>query len=500
VLAAPRGPLSGPGILTEDADPSPKTASSEPPSPMFEVTVHPRAARQLRTIAGDDVGRLYDRAVEDARGALDGATVWHINSTAEGGGVAELLAASLGYLVDDGIAARWLVVEGDAEFFRITKRVHNRLHGVLGDGGALGPAERRHYDEVIRANADGLTSVGPGDVVVVHDPQPLGLVPLLQAKGATVIWTCHVGIDMPNALVRSAWEFLLEDTASADAITFSRQASVWDVLDLEKIRIIPPCIDAFSPKNDRIEPVDRDAILRASGLLASGSSAGRATFHRLDGSSAEIAHRADVQEEAPLPSDVPFVTQVSRWDALKDPIGVLHGFVEEPGLDDAHLVLAGPAPSSVADDPEAAEMFRELHETWRALADADRRRVHLANIPTDDVDENATVVNALQRRADVVVQKSLAEGFGLTVTEAMWKARPVVAGRVGGIQDQITEGTNGLLVDPRDLTAFGNAVEVVLADPSLAASLGAAAEERVRERYLTPHYLGSYLRLFGELR
>jgi len=179
---------------------------------------------------------------------------------------------------------------------------------------------------------------------------------------------------------------------------------------------------------------------------------------------------------------------------------VLRGFVDEPGLDDAHLVLAGPAPSSVADDPEAAEVFRELHDTWRALADADRRRVHLANIPTDDVDENATVVNALQRRADVVVQKSLAEGFGLTVTEAMWKARPVVAGQVGGIQDQITDGTTGLLVDPRDLTAFGNAVEVVLADPSLAASLGAAAEERVRERYLTPHYLGSYLRLFAELR
>jgi trehalose synthase len=154
----------------------------------------------------------------------------------------------------------------------------------------------------------------------------------------------------------------------------------------------------------------------------------------------------------------------------------------------------------VADDPESAEVFRELHDTWRALADADRRRVHLANIPTHDVDENATVVNALQRRADVVVQKSLAEGFGLTVTEAMWKARPVVAGRVGGIQDQITDRSDGLLVDPRDLTAFGNAVEVVLADPSLASFLGAAAEERVRERYLTPHYLGSYLRLFAELR
>jgi trehalose synthase len=467
---------------------------------MFEVTVPPRAAHELRTIGGDDVGRLYDRAVEEARRALDGATVWHINSTAEGGGVAELLASSLGYLVDDGIAARWLVLEGDAEFFRITKRIHNRLHGVLGDGGALGPAEQAHYQEVIRGNVDGTTIIASGDVVVVHDPQPLGLVPILHAKGATVVWTCHVGIDMPNDLVRSAWEFLLEETASADAITFSRRASVWDVLDPDKVRIIPPCIDALSPKNDRIDPDDRDAILRASGLLAPDSSTGRPTFHRPDRSRAEIMHRAQLVEEAPLPADVPFVTQVSRWDALKDPSGVLRGFVEEPGLDDAHLVLAGPSPSAVVDDPEAAVVLRDLREKWLALADADRRRVHLANIPTDDVDENATIVNALQRRADVVVQKSLAEGFGLTVTEAMWKARPVVAGRVGGIQDQITDGRSGILVDPRDLTAFGNAVEVVLGDRSLAAALGAAAEERVRERYLTPHYLGSYLQLFAELR
>ncbi len=466
---------------------------------MFEVTVPPRSAHELRTVAGGDVGRLYDRAVEEARRSLGGATVWHINSTAEGGGVAELLASSLGYLVDDGIAARWLVLEGDPEFFRITKRVHNRLHGVLGDAGALGSAERRHYEEVIRGNIEGTTSIASDDVVVVHDPQPLGLVPLLRAKGATVIWTCHVGIDVPNAFVRSAWEFLLDDAEAADAITFSRRASVWEVLDLEKIRIIPPCIDAFSPKNDRIDPEDRDAILRATGLLAPGSSAERVTYRRRDGSSAEIAHRADLVEEAPLPSDVPFVTQVSRWDALKDPVGVLRGFVEEPGLADAHLVLAGPTPGSVVDDPEAAEVLAELRQTWDALVDGDRRRVHLANLPTYDIDENATVVNALQRRAHVVVQKSLAEGFGLTVTEAMWKARPVVAGRVGGIQDQISDGTEGILVDPRDLTAFGNAVDTLLADRSLADALGAAAQERVRERYLTPHYLGSYLALFAEL-
>jgi trehalose synthase len=466
---------------------------------MFEVTVRPRAARQLRTIAGEDVGRRYERSLEECRRALAGGTVWHINSTAEGGGVAEILTASLGYLVVDGVPTRWLVLEGDDEFFRITKRIHNRLHGVLGDGGALGGAERRHYEEVIRRNIDGAGEIASGDVVVVHDPQPLGLVPKLRANGATVVWTCHVGIDEPNDLVRSAWDFLLHDAASADAVTFTRRSYVWDVLDGSKVHIIPPCIDAFSPKNLELAPDERDAILRTTGLLPT-SSADRADFRRPDGSTATIARRADLVEEDPVPQDAPLVTQVSRWDALKDPAGVLRGFVEEPGLNDAHLVLAGPAPSSVADDPEAAEVLDDLFGIWRSLPDNARRRVHLANIPTDDVDENATIVNALQRRADVVVQKSLAEGFGLTVTEAMWKARPVVAGRVGGIQDQISDGTDGILIDPRDLTALGNAVDTLLADPSLASALGAAAKERVRERYLTPHYLGSYLALFAELR
>jgi len=466
---------------------------------MFEVTVHPRDARPLRTIAGEEVGRAYERALADGRRALGGGTIWHVNSTSEGGGVAELLSSSLGYLLDEGIPTRWLVLEGDPEFFRITKRIHNRLHGVLGDGGALGQAERGHYDEVIRQNLDGTGSIAAGDVVVVHDPQPLGLVPKLRAEGAAVVWTCHVGVDRPNDLVRSAWAFLLPDAAAADAITFTRQAYVWDDVGGSTVRIIPPCIDAASPKNVELAPDDRDAILRAAGLLAGGSSTNRPTFRRQDGSTTPIARRADVVEVVAVPPDAPLVTQVSRWDALKDPAGVLRGFVEEPGLNDAHLVLAGPSPTSVADDPEAEEVLRDLREMWDSLAEPVRRRVHLANIPTDDVQENATIVNALQRRADVVTQKSLAEGFGLTVTEAMWKARAVVAGRVGGIQDQISDGTDGILVDPRDLTAFGNAVDTLLADPSLASALGAAAQDRVRERYLTPHYLCSYLALFADL-
>jgi trehalose synthase len=306
-------------------------------------------------------------------------------------------------------------------------------------------------------------------------------------------------MDAPNDVVRSAWEFLAEDARAADAITFSRRAFAWDVLDEGRIHIIPPCIDALSPKNVSLDPAQRDAILGSAGLIEAPPNGG-AAFRRRDGSSGAITHRADLIDGAPVPEGAPLVAQVSRWDALKDPVGVLRGFLDESGLADAHLVLAGPGPSSVADDPDAVQVLDDLERSWRSVSDDDRERVHLANLPTQDVDENAAIVNALQRRADVVVQKSLAEGFGLTVTEAMWKARPVVAAKVGGIQDQISDGVNGFLVDPRDLAAFGHAVHVALQDPPLAASLGAAAQERVRERYLTPHYLGSYLALFSELR
>jgi trehalose synthase len=166
-----------------------------------------------------------------------------------------------------------------------------------------------------------------------------------------------------------------------------------------------------------------------------------------------------------------------------------------PGLGDAHLVLAGPSPSSVADDPEASEVVSDLWDVWNEQPASSRERIHVATLPTDDVEENAVMVNALQRRSDVVVQKSLAEGFGLTVTEAMWKRRPLVAGAVGGVLEQIEDGVQGLLVDPRDLGAFGEAVETLLADPTRAAELGDAAHERVRERFLPPHYLAENLEL-----
>jgi trehalose synthase len=197
-----------------------------------------------------------------------------------------------------------------------------------------------------------------------------------------------------------------------------------------------------------------------------------------------------------LAPDVPVVLQVSRWDALKDPLGVIRGFAEHVPADmSAHLLYAAPDVESVADDPEGARMLREAIALRQSLPEA-RGRVHFASLPMDDLDENALMVNALQRHARIVVQKSVAEGFGLTVAEGMWKARPVIASRVGGIQDQIVDGESGVLLDdPHDLAAFGAAITALLDDVARAERIGRQARERVRERFLNARTLLDYVGL-----
>jgi trehalose synthase len=211
-----------------------------------------------------------------------------------------------------------------------------------------------------------------------------------------------------------------------------------------------------------------------------------------------VRHRADIVQDEPVPVDSPLILQVSRWDRLKDHPGVLKSFATHVPLNlNAHLLLAGPA--SVGDDPEGREVLVDVLDAWEGLPDEVRRRTHLAILPLDDLVENALVVNALQRRADVVVQKSLAEGFGLTVAEAMWKRRPVVASRVGGIQDQIVDGQNGLLVLPTDLKAFGHAISTLIQDAGFADAIGYAAHERIRTRFLPPHFLAAHLELIADV-
>jgi trehalose synthase len=219
-------------------------------------------------------------------------------------------------------------------------------------------------------------------------------------------------------------------------------------------------------------------------------------FERLDGSIGHVSSQAQRVEERQLRLDVPLLMQVSRWDRLKDPAGVLAAFAEHVHpLEEPDLLLAGPDVTAVADDPEGAEVFAEVERAWSELARRIRRRVHLALLPMHDADENAVIVNALQRRADVIAQKSLAEGFGLTVAEAMWKGRPVVGASVAGIREQIQDGRTGFLVDPRDLRAFGECVSLLLDDPHRADRIGEAAQTRVRELFLGPRHLGQYVEL-----
>ena len=447
----------------------------------------------------EDAERLH-RAIGEARRTFAGRTMWNVNSTARGGGVAEMLTSLLAYVRGCGVDARWLVIDGDAEFFRITKRLHNRLHGSAGDGGPLGDAERRHYQALLDDRARSLVGrVRPGDVVLLHDPQTAGLVEAMRDAGAEVVWRCHVGVDMPDRQSRQAWDFLRPHVLAAHAAVFSREAFEWEGLDPERTWVIPPSIDAFSAKNRGLDPAGVSAILAAAGIVEDGG--GAAGFERSDGSPGRIEHAARMIPDAPVPADAPTVVQVSRWDRLKDPLGVLRGFAEQvaPG-GGAHLVLAGPDVEAVSDDPEGAEVLAEVAAARERVDPAVRERIHLACLPMTDAEENAIIVNALQRRATVAVQKSLAEGFGLTVAEAMWKGRPVVASRIGGIQDQIEDGVSGcLLDDPADLAGFGRMVSSLLDDPGAAQAMGERARERVRDDFLGPRHLMRYFDLITSL-
>jgi trehalose synthase len=431
---------------------------------------------------------------------LAGRVVWCVNSTAHGGGVAEMLRSLLAYTRGAGIDTRWSVLTADAAYFAITKRLHNRLHGAIGDGGPLGDEERAHYDAVTAAGATELaTLLRPGDVVILHDPQTAGMAPTLRAAGAQVVWRLHVGADHDDPLVEEARAFLLEHLQSAQAYVFSRPSFIWPQLDRTRATVVPPSIDVFSAKNQDLTPEAVDGILAVAGIVP-GAGNGGARFAREDGTPASVRRQAAIVEDRPLTVEERYVAQVSRWDRLKDPLGVIDGFGRGgTGWHGAHLLLAGPASGAVADDPESAAVLREVTQARAALPAELRSRVHLATLPMDDEEENAAIVNAIQRRAAVVVQKSLAEGFGLTVTEAMWKARALVVSRVGGIQDQITDGRNGLLVEPHDIDGFGAAVGRLLGDDALAARLGGAARETARSDFLEPRHLRQWVDLLAGL-
>jgi trehalose synthase len=308
------------------------------------VSIRPVAAVVKHAVEARRVEQLIAES-ERLRSRLDGAAVLNVSSTAIGGGVAEMLQMLLPYVRGAGIDARWYVLDGDERFFAITKRLHNHLYGTAGDGGPLGHDEHRHYQHVLSENARQLAvAVHPGDIVISHDPQPAGLATAVRDRGARVIWRSHIGSDTTNGYPERGWDFLRRYLA-------------------------PPAADEI------------ESILAAVGLL---SGPHRDSAHeRADGTVGRIEHGADLIRTGPPPErDVPLLVQVSRWDRLKDMVGVMHGFSEYVGHDEAaHLVLAGPVVTSIADDPAQAAVLMECWDAWRALPHHARKRVALACIP-----------------------------------------------------------------------------------------------------------------------
>jgi len=466
-----------------------------------EVLLPSLPLARFRDLIGDERYETLEAAAARARSRLDGHTLWNVNSTASGGGVAEMLEVLVGYTRGAGLDVRWLVTHGDQEFFAITKRIHNRIHGVPGDDGDLGSRETAHYARITAENADLLRQqLRPGDVALLHDPQTAGLCGPLREHGVRVVWRCHIGADHRNEWTEQAWAFLLPHVLEAEAFVFSLAQYVPEALPPERVQIIPPSIDPFSPKNRALDPVDVDRIVRRVGLYPGDIEGPAARFVRGDGTDGLVDRHSSMVGDGPLDPGLPLVLQVSRWDHLKDMRGVMLGFADRVvGRVDANLALVGPSVAGVTDDPEGAMVLDECIEAWHRLPQDAQARIRLVSLPMEDIEENALMVNALQRTSTVAVQKSLAEGFGLTVAEAMWKAKPVVASPVGGIVDQIAPGTGVLLDDPRDLDAFGDTVVGLLEQPDEVARLGANAVVHVVDHFVGDRHLRRYGALLEDL-
>jgi trehalose synthase len=290
------------------------------------MPVAPLNPADLRGVIGDDRLAAVQRAADAAREILGGRIVVHVNATAAGGGVAEMLPTLLGYAGGLGIDTRWVVLGGEPEFFRITKRLHNHLHGYPGDSGTLDDRERVVYERLLAdAGRDLLAVLGPDDIAVLHDPQTLGLAPLLRERGIRTVWRCHIGVDRGNDVTRRGWRFLQPYLAAVDGFAFSRKTFRHDVISTERTHIITPTLDPLSTKNRPLSAADGRAILAHAGLLQGGTGS-TPTYRRRDGSVGRVRRRAEVvQAGPPPPPDRPLVVQVSRWDRLTSILGTAVG-------------------------------------------------------------------------------------------------------------------------------------------------------------------------------
>jgi trehalose synthase len=395
-----------------------------------------------------DYRHLIGRALVDEIHALaeplQGKRVLHVSATAMGGGVSEILYALVPLMRDAGLEVDWHIVIGREEFFNVTKLLHNALQG---NPHSLSEEDWEIFDRYNQLNARELE--GDFDYIIVHDPQPAALRNYLSDHPGRWIWRCHIDLSTPNEEVLKRMVPLVQPY---DCKVFHRQAYVPAGVD-GKVEIVPPAIDPLSPKNMALSPEDAAFVCDQFGV--------------------------DV--------DRPLICQVSRFDPWKDPLGVIDAYrVVKEQIESVQLALVG---SMATDDPEGWDFFQRTIE--HAAGDEDIKILNNLN------NVGAIEVNAFQSQADVILQKSLREGFGLTVSEALWKVRPTIAGNVGGIPLQIQDGVSGFLVNSPE-EAAQRSVEI-LSDPDRAKALGRAGKEYVRTHFLMPRLLRDWLQIFTDL-
>ena len=380
----------------------------------------------------EELGLLADR--------LRGKAIQNINSTAVGGGVAEIFSRMIPLLNQLGVSAAWDVIKGDEKFFAITKKFHNGLHGVPVE---IDAGEYAHFLEVNRYNAE---QIRFGDIVFVHDPQPIALVEKRGAIGKNWLWRCHIDFSRPDPKI---WEFLRQFIPRYDAAVFSAPAFSQN-LPIPQV-LIAPSIDPLGDKNKELDEPTIDAVFARFGIDRSR----------------------------------PVVTQISRFDYLKDPVGVIKAYKMAKEHVDMQLVLAG---GGATDDPEGPIIMEQV----RREAEKDKDIFVLFLPPASDIE-----INALQRGSTVILQKSLKEGFGLTVSEALWKGKPTIAGAVGGIPLQIAHKYSGILTHSIEGTAQW--IKQLISAPEYARKLGINGKEHIRNNFLITRHVKDYLLLFLSL-
>jgi trehalose synthase len=392
------------------------------------------------------VGRPLVDEIRSLSESLQGKRVLHLSATAFGGGVSEILYTLVPLMRDVGIDAHWQVILGREEFFNVTKLMHNSLQGAAE---SLDEAQRETYDRYNHLNAMGME--GGWDVVVVHDPQPAMLKSYAPENAKKWVWRCHIDLSTPNP---DTLELILPHIHDYDASFWHVDDYVPDAMrDAPNVRIVPPAIDPLASKNMALSREDAAFVSRQFGI----------------------------------DPDRPLMLQVSRFDPWKDPRGVIDAYrLVDERIPEVQLALVG---SMATDDPEGWEFLQETV----AYADGDPDIKILNNLNN----VGAIEVNAFQSQADVCIQKSIREGFGLTVTEALWKAKPTIGGNVGGIPLQIVDGETGCLVDSPEQCAECSIQ--ILEDPELGLRYGRAGKEYVRERFLTPRLLRDWAQLFVDL-